>query len=178
MREKQQNYAQAVLFAFNAHKGQVRKDSKLPFIIHPLRVSELVLKNWKNHPCVELMRIVAILHDTIEDTSVTYEDILEKFGKEIADMVREVSEEQVGSIEEMHKKYLLKLISSSDCAKIVKLCDIRDNVEDTDDKIKWKKFLLKSKKVLENLKLEDKNYSILFENLKNKILSDINEMLN
>ena len=73
----------AITFAACAHHGQFRKGTDIPYIIHPLTVYE-ICKNLTNN---EDYLIVALLHDTIEDTNVTYEQIKKEFGQEVADIV-------------------------------------------------------------------------------------------
>jgi len=168
-------FAQAVIMAFEAHKGQFRKESNLPFVIHPLRVSECILANWSSHPNLEVMRVAAVLHDTIEDTNITNEDIEKKFGLVIANIVQEVTAKEYPSSEEKQKKYLEKLINASDEAKIIKISDISDNIMDIKNKKGWLSFFKKSKKILSNIKLRNEKYSVLFEKLKEDLLIEINE---
>ncbi|MGV8162575.1 MAG: HD domain-containing protein [Candidatus Nanoarchaeia archaeon] len=143
----------AIIFASNAHSGQYRKLSPKPYIIHPLRVSEFILKNFAHRQDLETLRVIAVLHDTIEDTWVDEERIREEFGEIIAKCVVELSEPDNGTKQERHEKYVKILEDASDEAKIVKLSDIFDNVIYTDDNEKWKTFLLKSKKTLGVLNL-------------------------
>jgi (p)ppGpp synthase/HD superfamily hydrolase len=68
-----------IKFAQMAHEGQVRKYTGEPYIVHPLRVAAL-----SGDPA-------AVLHDVIEDTSVTAEDLRREFGDEVARLVEELS---------------------------------------------------------------------------------------
>ena len=69
-------------FAEEQHKGQLRKSGE-PYIIHPLQVAYILSTLDLDESTI----CAALLHDVVEDTRVTYEDIKEKFGKEIADLV-------------------------------------------------------------------------------------------
>ncbi len=69
-------------FAAKAHDGQKRKTGE-PFIIHPVETAHIVAEMGLDLDAV----IAALLHDTIEDTSVTYAHIAERFGKSVAAMV-------------------------------------------------------------------------------------------
>lgn len=80
----------ALEFATKAHEGQVRKGSKVPYITHPVSVAELVEKFGGS----EQAQVAALLHDTIEDTEVTFEELREEFGYDIALMVIRVSEDK------------------------------------------------------------------------------------
>ncbi len=76
----------AYKYARTAHSGQFRKSGE-PFIIHPVAVS-IVLAEQK---LPKKVLICALLHDVIEDTSVTYEDIANNFGQDVADIVEGVT---------------------------------------------------------------------------------------
>ena len=69
----------AYKFALEAHKGQVRKSGE-PYIVHPLKVAILLAELELDMESI----IAGILHDIIEDTDYTYEDISEMFSPEIA----------------------------------------------------------------------------------------------
>ena len=65
-----------------SHQGQVRKSGE-PYIFHPLRVTHLAARHWMDFPSV----IAALLHDVVEDTPVTLEDIEKKYGSEVEHLV-------------------------------------------------------------------------------------------
>lgn len=73
-------------FAFEAHKNQVRKDGTM-YITHPLKAAEIVAEMGLDEESI----IAAILHDTIEDTDVTHDDIAKNFGESVADIVEGVT---------------------------------------------------------------------------------------
>lgn len=79
---------EAFEFAYNAHKGTNRKNSTIPYIVHPLDVASTLLKN--NAP--DQVVIAGLLHDVVEDTDYTLEDIRERFGDEVAELVDGASE--------------------------------------------------------------------------------------
>lgn len=74
---------------------------------------------------------IALLHDTIEDTTATYEQIEEKFGKMVADTVLELTSDK-DEIEKVGKKEYLaeKMANMTSYALVVKLCDRLDNISD------------------------------------------------
>lgn len=78
----------AIQFAAKAHEGQVRKATDIPYITHPFAVGMLLQKA----KCSEEVIAAGILHDTIEDTSVTYEQLVEEFGQKVANLVLAASE--------------------------------------------------------------------------------------
>ena len=77
----------AILFATEAHKGTVRKGSKLPYILHPLEAGVIVSSMTNDENVIA----AAILHDVLEDTDVTYEELKKEFGV-VADYVSAESE--------------------------------------------------------------------------------------
>jgi GTP diphosphokinase / guanosine-3',5'-bis(diphosphate) 3'-diphosphatase len=72
----------AYLFAKNAHGSQIRYTGE-PYITHPVAVAQLLAEMRMDPPTI----IAAILHDVVEDTAVGLDEIEEKFGKEITDLV-------------------------------------------------------------------------------------------
>lgn len=73
----------AILFAVKAHAGTERRGKGFPYIVHPMEAMEIVATIT---PDQELLAAAA-LHDTVEDTNVTIEDIRAEFGERIANLV-------------------------------------------------------------------------------------------
>ncbi len=85
-------------FANEKHNGQTRKSGE-PYIIHPINVAYILAEIGLDEPTI----CAGLLHDIVEDTPVTYEDLVEEFGEEIANMVQGVtklSSIQFASVEE------------------------------------------------------------------------------
>lgn len=80
----------ALSFAVEKHGSvsQARKGTPFPYVIHPLRVAWTVLQNGYDDEVVA----AATLHDAIEDTDTTAEEIAERFGERVARLVEAVSE--------------------------------------------------------------------------------------
>jgi guanosine-3',5'-bis(diphosphate) 3'-pyrophosphohydrolase len=83
----------AAVFAAERHGGQVRKGADAaPFINHPLEVARVLCEEGGvNDP--ELIA-AAFLHDTIEDTPTVHDDLAERFGRRVADLVAEVTDDK------------------------------------------------------------------------------------
>ena len=81
-------FEKAVAFAVEAHRGQNRKGKDKPYILHPLEVAAIV-STYSNDPEV---LAAAVLHDTVEDTGKTIEDIRSEFGSRVAYLVAGESE--------------------------------------------------------------------------------------
>ncbi len=73
----------AIGFAARAHEGQRRKTGNVPFIAHPVGVAMLLLEMG----CADEVVAAGLLHDTVEDTKVSIDDIRQQFGDEVADIV-------------------------------------------------------------------------------------------
>ena len=86
----------AIVFAVHAHAGTERRGKGFPYIIHPMEAMEIVATMTTDQ---ELLAAAA-LHDTVEDTNVTVEDIRTEFGDRIASLVAQESEEKQEGISE------------------------------------------------------------------------------
>ncbi len=80
---KRKNLRQAFIMAADAHKDMRRKSGE-PYILHPLEVAQIVVKEIG---LGVTSAIGALLHDTVEDTEVTLEDIEDEFGKKVSNIV-------------------------------------------------------------------------------------------
>ncbi len=76
-------WRRASAFSTRAHDGQFRRDGATPYIVHPHAVAMTVRHVFGCDDEVTLA--IALLHDTIEDTTVDYDDLLEAFGPEVAE---------------------------------------------------------------------------------------------
>ena len=71
-------------FAYQAHKGQFRRDGVTPYITHPMAVAEILRKQGINDDAIIS---AALLHDVVEDSPIRLKEIEKNFGKEIASLV-------------------------------------------------------------------------------------------
>src|SRR5258708_28788803 len=119
----------AYVYAMTAHGKQFRASGD-PYFAHPLEVAAILTDLKLDVPTI----VTALLHDTIEDTLVTYEDIKEKFGEEIANLVDgvtklsqlEVFSERTKQAENFRK--LMLAITSDIRVLLVKLADRLHNM--------------------------------------------------
>ena len=107
----------AMIIAYEAHKNQVDK-SGVPYIYHPIHVAEQM--NTENE-C-----IIALLHDVVEDTNVTFKQLEEVFSKEIIDILKLLTREE--NIE--YDEYIKKIKNNSIACK-VKIADLTHNLDKT-----------------------------------------------
>lgn len=80
----------AVIFARLAHKGVVRKGTTVPYVLHPVEASLIVLSMTSDLDCA----IAAVLHDIVEDTAFSADDVKLLFGERIAKLVCAESEDK------------------------------------------------------------------------------------
>ena len=83
-------FEKAIIFAVRAHQGMRRKSQEVPYIAHPLEVAE-ICSTMTSDPEV---LAAAVLHDTVEDTDVTLEDIRRRFGERVAMLVSSETEDK------------------------------------------------------------------------------------
>jgi len=79
----------AIVFAARKHDKQYRKTTDIPYISHIMEVMQILIEN----NCRKEVIIAGILHDTIEDTDTTPEEIKKFFGKEVLSIVQSETEE-------------------------------------------------------------------------------------
>ena len=119
----------AIGLATKAHHSQVRKGTEIPYIVHPLAVAGLLIRSG----CPEHMVIAALLHDVLEDTPVTVEEIRSHFGREVAELVMAHTIDYLGG-------------PAGDEVLLVALADKLDNIRavreglESDGETFWKRF--------------------------------------
>lgn len=84
----------AIIYAAHAHQGMVRKGNHQPYIFHPLEVLNLVSMMTDDDEILT----AAVLHDTVEDTASTVDDIRKEFGERVAKLVNYESEDKRGQV--------------------------------------------------------------------------------
>lgn len=118
----------AVHFSADKHRDQRRKNSRhTPYINHPVRVASRL--NDAGVTDVDVL-ISALLHDTVEDTDTSNPEIAEIFGRRIAGIVEEVTDDKTLPKQERKLQQILHAPGSSTEAKLVKLADKLDNLSD------------------------------------------------
>jgi len=116
-------------FAADKHRGQSRKDANnTPYINHPIALANLLT----NHAGISDVNVIAaaILHDTVEDTDATVDDIEELFGRTVRDIVIEVTDDKSLPSPERKRLQIEHAGSLSHEAKLVKLADKISNLQD------------------------------------------------
>ncbi len=107
----------AMRIAYDAHKDQLDKSS-VPYIYHPIHVAEQMN--------TELECIVALLHDVVEDTKVTFDDLKKDFSDEVIELLKLLTHDK--KIEYMD---YIKKIKNNEIARKIKIADIKHNSDET-----------------------------------------------
>jgi guanosine-3',5'-bis(diphosphate) 3'-pyrophosphohydrolase len=122
-------FVDAVAFAAHEHRRQRRKDIEAsPYINHPIALAQVLASEAKVTD--ERILIAAVLHDIIEDTERTFEDLRERFGLAIAEIVAEVSDDKSLSKQRRKELQVERAPHLSERAKLVKLADKICNLRD------------------------------------------------
>jgi guanosine-3',5'-bis(diphosphate) 3'-pyrophosphohydrolase len=119
----------AAQFAANKHKDQRRKDAKArPYINHPINLAEVLHTDGGLRDPIVIA--AALLHDTIEDTETTYQELRGAFGAEVADVVVEVTDVKFLGKESRKRLQVAKAGRASERARQVKVADKICNLRD------------------------------------------------
>jgi len=120
----------AIIFAVQAHHNTERRGKGFPYIVHPMEAVEIVATIT---PDQELLAAAA-LHDTVEDTDVTVEQLREQFGERIADLVHAESDQFTEGVSEedswhdRNQAAIDRLAAAPRDAKIVAMGDKLSNM--------------------------------------------------
>jgi len=128
----------ALAFAAHKHRDQRRKDAEAsPYINHPIALAD-VLVNEGGVADFEVL-CAALLHDTVEDTATTYEELVDAFGSRIARIVAEVTDDNDLPKQERKRLQIEHAPHISREAKLVKLADKLCNLRDVAERppAKW-----------------------------------------
>jgi (p)ppGpp synthase/HD superfamily hydrolase len=137
-------------YAEEKHSGQFRKASGKPYITHPVAVAKLIKAYGGSDDLVR----AAELHDTIEDTGSTWDDIASRFGEKVADVVTELTNDRE-AIEELGKENYMSrhILELSDDALFIKLADCLHNSLDRPRPSQLERMKVNIKTLLRNRRL-------------------------
>ena len=120
---------EALQFAAQKHRDQRRKDIEAsPYINHPIALANVLWREAGVHEADVIC--AALLHDTVEDTNTTREELIERFGKKIAALVMEVTDDKTLRKPERKRLQIEHAAHISRKAKLVKLADKISNLRD------------------------------------------------
>jgi (p)ppGpp synthase/HD superfamily hydrolase len=116
----------AIEFAARAHRGHCRKGTGIPYIVHPLNVSRILI----DAGCPEDVVVAGILHDTVEDTPVSLDEIRHRFGGAVARIVAGASEPDKSKPWEERKAHTIEsLMTVPEEVLLVSCADKIENLE-------------------------------------------------
>ena len=128
--------------AERAHGGQTRKESGVPYITHPRAVAQML----KDHGFSDAVVAAALVHDVVEDTSLTLDDVRRELGDEVADLVQVVTYDDSLSWEDKREKYIEAVRQAPEGAKAISVADKIHNARsfmagyEAQGKDMWKNF--------------------------------------
>jgi guanosine-3',5'-bis(diphosphate) 3'-pyrophosphohydrolase len=124
-----QEICSGIRFAAEKHRFQTRKNiEKTPYISHPIGVAYNLMGTGEVRETSVI--IGALLHDTVEDTQTTFEEIESKFGKQVANLVREVTDDKSLAKEARKRLQVINASHKSKGAAQIKLADKLFNLND------------------------------------------------
>ena len=129
----QEQYQTAIKFAGEKHKDQLVPGTNSNYLLHLSNVCMEILIAFQNEPNFELATAVklALLHDVVEDTETTLEELTSKFGNKIAEGVSALTKnEKLKSKEEMMDDSLSRIVNSYMEVSLVKIADRITNLQE------------------------------------------------
>ena len=134
--------SRAVAYAALAHLTQKRKGTDHPYIYHPLKTMEYLVQMNVGEDLI----VAGVLHDVLEDTAVTYEELIAEFGERVAQLVKSHSEDKSKSWKE-RKMHTIDLCANAPLdVRLLIMADTMANLYDTCRDVQefgdelWKRF--------------------------------------
>ncbi|MBC8636457.1 bifunctional (p)ppGpp synthetase/guanosine-3',5'-bis(diphosphate) 3'-pyrophosphohydrolase [Caballeronia sp. EK] len=119
----------AIAFAADKHRNQRRKDAEAsPYINHPIALANVLANEGGIDD--ERVLLAAVLHDTIEDTDTSHDELVQWFGEEVARIVAEVTDDKSLPKAERKRLQIEHAAHISHAAQLVKLADKICNLRD------------------------------------------------
>ncbi|XP_073819128.1 metazoan SpoT homolog-1 [Musca autumnalis] len=150
-------FMKCLQFAALKHRNQRRKDTnETPYINHPINVATILADA---HIEDKNVLMAALLHDTVEDTDATFEEIEVLFGHEVSSIVAEVTDDKTLPKDVRKQLQIENAANCTEKAKLVKLADKLDNLRDLEKCLPngWtqerrEEYFSWAKKVVDNLR--------------------------
>ena len=153
----------AIIFATLKHQEQKRKGTDIPYIVHPVEVMQILTKL----ECSDNVIIAGLLHDTLEDTNTTAEEIKNAFGEKVLDIVKSESEDKSKTWKERKQATIEHLEKVSTETKLVCFADKLSNIKSIyrDKQEMGEKIFDRFNAPKENLKWYYENLAKVFEKI-------------
>ncbi len=118
----------ALIFGAEKHKAQVRSNlKKTPYIIHPIEVADFVMRIGKVYDKNVLS--AALLHDVMDETGTTYEEIENRYGKIVSQYVQEMTVKKELTLKEQKKYQIIQAFHQTPSVAVIKLSDKLSNLK-------------------------------------------------
>ena len=118
----------AASFAARKHQGQTRADNLTPYFSHVARVTLILSHVFGVQD--ESILAAALLHDTVEDTPTSREELVTVFGERVADIVMLLTKDIRLPKKEREEEYIARLLEAPEDVMIAKMADLYDNLSD------------------------------------------------
>lgn len=129
-RDRQGLLAAAEEFATWKHRHQFRRDGVTPYVEHPKGVLTILREEFGVTDLDTLA--AALLHDTIEDTATDYDEVCDRFGRRVADLVAVLTKDKRLPEAKRERDYFAQLKRAPLAARLCKIADSLYNVRDSD----------------------------------------------
>lgn len=150
----------AYAFAKERHDatGAIRRSSGKPYIVHPTDVANIAIAYGGTDEEVE----ASLLHDTVEDTDTTIDELENRYSFKVARIVHELTNDK-DEIDKLGKEMYMnkKLCSLSKSALFCKLCDIYDNMADSPGDAQKERMINNILYLLKHRKLDDREAELV-----------------
>lgn len=156
----------AAAFAEIAHKGAVRKGTNIPYITHPLETAVIASMLTEEEEIIA----AALLHDTMEDAGVSYEELKAQFGLRVADLVAEESEDKSRTWKERKSTTLEHLKTAGRDIKILTLADKLSNIRSM-----ARDYLLKGEELWQRFNVKEKSLHAWYYNSMKERLQELSD---
>lgn len=121
----------ALAFARRVHLGQNRKQTHDQYVEHPIAVAEVAAAESRESRDDGVLLAAAYLHDVVEKTTVTHEEISQRFGPEVGEIVAALSDDPaIDSYAERKRELRGRALGSGHCAALIYAADRIANVRD------------------------------------------------
>jgi guanosine-3',5'-bis(diphosphate) 3'-pyrophosphohydrolase len=169
----------ALAFAAHKHRDQRRKDVKAsPYINHPIALADVLCN--EGGITDENVLCTALLHDTVEDTETTPEELTQLFGKTISELVMELTDDKTLPKAERKRLQIEHAAHASYQAKLVKLADKISNLRDIAatppadwDMNRKQEYFNWAKAVVDQIRGTNANLEVIFDAIYSKGLGGI-----
>lgn len=157
---------EAAEFAEKAHSGTFRKGSAIPYITHPLETAVIASMMSDDEELIA----AALLHDTMEDAGVSYEELKKRFGLHVADLVAEETEDKTKSWLERKSRTIAHLHTARPEIKILTLADKLSNLRCT-----ARDYLLIGEQIWERFNVKEKAKHAWYYTSMVELLRELNQ---